>query len=250
MTAGCRRGIIILNKQEFAHGDERTETYMESCGIDQLLGALPQKKDLIEFRGSAQLPLYRSAFRAVVAALEARDPYTAHHSDRVSQMAESFVEVLHLPAYLRVLTGIVGSVHDIGKIGVPDAVLFKQGKLTDEEWAVMRRHPVIGEQIILQAGDLQNVAQAVRSHHERWDGRGYPDGLSGRDIPYISRILAVCDSTDAMMSTRVYRPSLGREKCMRELADNAGTMYQRELADIFLENWDKIVGRLYEESVD
>ena len=136
------------------------------------------------------------------------------------------------------------------KIGVPDAVLFKQGKLTDEEWAVMRRHPVIGEQIILQAGDLQNVAQAVRSHHERWDGRGYPDGLSGRDIPYISRILAVCDSTDAMMSTRVYRPSLGREKCMRELADNAGTMYQRELADIFLENWDKIVGRLYEESVD
>lgn len=219
---------------------------MQAEERELLLEAIPRKKDLIEFRGSAPLPLYRSAFQAVVAALEARDPYTAHHSERVSRMAEAFAEALHLPPYLRMLVAVTGAVHDIGKIGVPDAILCKSGRLTEEEWTFMRGHPGIGERIIDEAGPLRNVADGVRSHHERWDGRGYPDGLAGRDIPYIARILALCDSTDAMMSDRVYRPSLGREKCMEELQRNAGLMYQPALAALFCEHWDEIVGTLYD----
>ena len=220
---------------------------MEAFDWEELLGAVPQKKDLIEFRSSAPLILYRNAFAAVVAALDARDPYSAYHSERVSRMAERFAEALHFPPYLRTLIAVTGLVHDIGKIGIPDAVLFKTGTLAEEEWLVMQRHPIIGERIILQAGDLQNVAQGVRAHHERWDGRGYPDGLTGKEIPYIARILAICDSTDAMMSTRVYRPSLGREKCMQELCENAGTMYQPVLTELFLEHWDRVVGDCYDD---
>lgn len=218
---------------------------METFDREALLGAIPQKEDLVEFRGSAPLTLYRGAFAAVVAALDARDPYSAHHSERVSLMAERFAAALHFPPYLRKLIAMTGAVHDIGKIGIPDAVLFKPERLTESEWDVMQRHPVIGERIILQTGNLENVAQGVRSHHERWDGKGYPDGLAGCDIPYIARILALCDSTDAMMSDRVYRPSLGREKCREELRRCAGTMYQPVLTELFLEHWDRVVGELY-----
>ena len=222
---------------------------MNEFPTSDYLQALPNQHDFVEFRSSVPLILYRNTFAAVTAVLEARDAYTAHHSERVALMAERFGAVMHFPANLRELLGMTGIVHDIGKAGIPDSILLKQGKLTEEEWQVMKQHPLISEQIVMKSGRLNNIAAAVRSHHERWDGKGYPDGLSADQIPYISRILALCDSTDAMMSARVYRPSLGKDKCMEELLKNEGLMYQPALTEIFLQHWDEMTEGLYSTQI-
>ena len=113
------------------------------------------------------------------------------------------------------LIPLASALHDIGKIAVPDSVLRKAGPLTRPEWEEMRRHPVTGYEILRKVDDFKEIAVLVRHHHERWDGRGYPDGLRGADIPLGSRILAVADSIDAMMSSRSYRPAMTSAACRR-----------------------------------
>lgn len=194
---------------------------------------------------NAQLLLYRNAFVAIIATLEARDKYTCHHSERVSIMAERFCKCLSLLPWQTQIIEVTATVHDIGKVGISDATLKKAGKLDDDEWKEMKSHASIGEDIILKAGKLLGIAEGVRSHHERWNGTGYPDGLKEANIPYSARIIAICDSVDAMMSTRVYRKALSAEVCQSELVKGQGIMYQPELVDIFLKNWENIVGDLY-----
>lgn len=211
------------------------------------VGFLPSPKDgTNNFRENAQLLIYRNAFVAIIAILEARDKYTCHHSERVSIMCERFCRVLNLMPWQIQIIEVAATVHDIGKIGISDATLNKAGKLDEEEWKEMKRHTVIGEEVLLKAGKLLNVAQGVRSHHERWNGTGYPDGLKGADIPYSARIIAICDSVDAMMSTRVYRNALSMDVCRSELINGRNIMYQPELVDVFLKNWGSIVGNLYD----
>lgn len=194
---------------------------------------------------NANLLLYRSAFVAIIAVLEARDNYTSHHSERVSTMSERFSKCLNLLPHQVQLIEVTATVHDIGKVGISDSTLKKPGKLDDEQWVEMKSHTIIGEEVINKAGKLDIIAKGVRSHHEKWNGTGYPDGLKGEDIPFSSRIIAICDSADAMMSTRVYRKALTPEICKSELIKGKGVMYQPELVDAFLENWDTIVGDLY-----
>ena len=141
------------------------------------------------------------------------------------------------------LAELIGLLHDIGKIAVPDSVLRKAGPLTRPEWEEMRRHPVTGYEILRKIDDFKEIAILVRHHHERWDGRGYPDGLSGHDIPPGSRVIAVADSIDAMMSSRSYRPAMTSAACRREIEKNSGIMYDPRVAAAALEHWDELVSR-------
>jgi len=123
--------------------------------------------------------------------------------------------------------------HDIGKAAIPEAILDKPGPLSDREWEFMRRHPAIGERIVLAAPALANTAEIIRSTHERIDGHGYPDGLTGDSIPVGSRIIAVCDAFDAMTSERPYRPAMTDDAAILELKRNAGTQFDAEIVEEF-----------------
>lgn len=194
---------------------------------------------------AAPLVLYRKTLSAVVEMLEARDPYTARHSARVAEMSGRFARVLGLNAAQADMVEATAAIHDIGKIGVSDEVLKKSGQLNDEDWAEIKTHPNIGADIVEKIGGLDNVAAGIRHHHERWDGGGYPAGALGTEIPLCSRIIAVCGSVDAMMNDRAYRSALSEEECRAELEKNSGKMYQPELVEKFIGNWDKITGGLF-----
>lgn len=176
----------------------------------------------------------------ITSALDARDPYTGDHSRRVSdmacflcrkmQMTESEVQEIH----------IAGHLHDIGKIGVPDRVLLKEGRLDDEEWQLMKKHPQIGAEIMSKSEQFTRIAAILLHHHERWDGRGYPFGAKGEEIPVGARVIAICDSIDAMASKRSYRNALPMETVREEIQKNIGIMYDPEIAKLALENWDEL----------
>jgi len=125
--------------------------------------------------------------------------------------------------------------HDIGKIGIPDSILLKPGKLTEDEWEVMRRHPVIGHRFLTNSAYLKTAAALVLSHHERWDGRGYPQGLAGEDISLGARIFAVIDAYDAMRSSRVYKHSVSMEKAVAEIRDKSGSQFDPSIVEAFLQ---------------
>jgi cyclic di-GMP phosphodiesterase len=148
---------------------------------------------------------------ALAQTVEHRDKYTGKHCQRLAVSSVMLGEALGLPG--QDLTALYrgGYLHDIGKIGIPDAILFKQGQLSDEEWDVMRSHPLRGEEICLPMRSLAPVLPIIRSHHERWDGSGYPDGLAGENIPLLARILQVADIYDALTTERPYKPALTPE---------------------------------------
>jgi hypothetical protein len=158
-------------------------------------------------------------------ALELRDRETEGHCQRVVRSSRALAVALGLPAAEIKAIEDGALLHDIGKIGVPDAILHKPGALTDEEWVRMRRHPEIGYRMIAHIPFLASASMLVRHHHERWDGGGYPDGLAGEAIPVGARIFAVADSFDAMTSDRPYRAALTWEVALEELAKGAGTQF-------------------------
>ena len=129
---------------------------------------------------------------------------------------------------------IAGLLHDIGKIAMPKSILCKNGKLTDEEFLVMKSHPVRGEKIVINIKKLQTISEWVKAHHEKWDGNGYPDGLKGEEIPLAGRIIALADTYDAMTSTRPYRTALSHEVAMSEIKRCSGTQFDPALAEVFL----------------
>ena len=171
---------------------------------------------------------------ALAAAVEAKDAYTEAHTLRVAETARDLGRQLHLePGDLEVLFR-GGLIHDIGKIGVPDAVLLKPGPLTAEERSLMERHPVIGEGIVQPLRSASEALPIIRHHHERWDGAGYPDGLHGEEIPLHARILAICDAFDAMTSDRPYRAGRKPAEAMGVLRSGRGSQWDPVLVDVFL----------------
>ena len=154
---------------------------------------------------AAHLLQYHDLIESIVSALDARDTYTASHSNRVADMVLVLAAALGLDPDETALIHIAAHLHDIGKIAVPDAVLRKTGPLTADEWQEMRRHPVTGYNILRRVADFQDIAVLVLHHHERWDGRGYPDGLSGDQIPISAQVVAMADVYDALVSKRVYK---------------------------------------------
>lgn len=184
---------------------------------------------LRERQRESRIWLLRSA-HALVAAVESKDAYTAGHSTRVTAYAKRIAREtggIDLEAFQ-----LAGDLHDVGKIGVPDAVLNKPGSLTREEFAQIRAHPEEGERILRPLIRDPMVLSVVRSHHERWDGQGYPDGLSGEEIPFAARVLAVADTMDAMTSSRAYRVGMTFEVMLAEIRRCAGTQFDPELVRV------------------
>ncbi|GAB4383720.1 MAG: hypothetical protein Kow0022_04280 [Phycisphaerales bacterium] len=177
---------------------------------------------------------FRGTIEAFSAALDAKDPYTQGHSERVATLARQLAVHIGLDEPTCEQVYIAGLVHDIGKIGVPESVLCGRQRLTDEEFAILKTHPEVGERILRGIPLLAAALPGVRHHHERWDGRGYPAGLAGEEIPLMARILAVADSFDAMSSTRSYRPGQSRQRVLDELRRCAGQQFDPALVEAFM----------------
>jgi putative nucleotidyltransferase with HDIG domain len=177
---------------------------------------------------------YVGSIKALAAALDARDTYTAGHSERVSTLSVLIGRQLGLDRRQLDILRLGAMLHDIGKIGVPTEVLNKQGPLDDDEWSHIRRHPEIGEQIAGEAPFFAEISRFIRHHHERPDGRGYPDGLVGDRIPLASAIIGLADAYNAMTSCRPYRAALAPEEAVDELRRGAGAQFDRHLVDVFV----------------
>ena len=172
--------------------------------------------------------------QALASTLEAKDPYTSGHSDRVTRYALAVAEHMRLPAAQIDRLRYASQLHDVGKIGVPEAILRKPSSLDDSEWLSIQEHPVIGERIIQPLDFLGEVGRVIRHHHERWDGKGYPDKLAGPDIPRLTRIMTVVDAYDAMTSERPYRPAKSSAEAVEELKRCRGSQFDPETTDTFL----------------
>lgn len=178
---------------------------------------------------------YMESIQTVRYTVEAKDTYTRGHSDRVSEYSVLIGQKLGLSEEDIRRLRIGGLFHDVGKIGVPDIILQKNGKLTDDEYSEIKNHPTIGAHILSSASIFQDIIPIVKHHHERYDGRGYPGQLKGEEIPYLARIAAVADAFDAMTSRRVYRDSLPIDAVISEIEKNKGTQFDPQIADAFLD---------------
>lgn len=176
----------------------------------------------------------RGAVRSLAEIVDHRDATTYRHSERVAQNATRLAHALELPESQVELIEQAASVHDLGKIGVPDRVLLKPGRLTDEENESMRRHTELGAEVLARFHLFRSGAAIVRHHHERWDGAGYPDGLAGEEIPLGARVIAVVDAFDAMTSNRPYRKALSRREALRRIAAGAGEQWDPSIVSAFL----------------
>lgn len=167
--------------------------------------------------------------------VEAKDPYTRGHSDRVSAYSVLIGKYLNLSEEDLKTLKVGGLFHDIGKIGIPDSILLKEAKLTDDEYSQIKNHPSIGAHILCNAEVFKDIIPIVKHHHERFDGNGYPSKLRGVDIPYLARITAVADTFDAMTSRRTYRNALPIDVVRGEIERCSGTQFDPEIAKVFLD---------------
>jgi putative two-component system response regulator len=179
--------------------------------------------------------LFTDTIRAVIAAIEAKDRYLAGHSLRVSEYAEKLAYSLGYNSRFVDRLKYAAHLHDVGKIGTPEAILNKPDRLTEEEYEIIKEHPGTGADILENIRDIEDVVLAVRHHHERMDGKGYPDGLVGQNIPIMGRAIAVVDAFDAMTSDRAYRPAPGVEVAVSEFRRTAGTQFDPVFVEKMLE---------------
>lgn len=178
---------------------------------------------------------YLESIQTLRYTVEAKDPYTRGHSDRVAEYSELIGKYLNLSEDDLHILKIGGLFHDIGKIGVPDSILLKTSKLTDDEYSEIKNHPSIGSHILSNASLFQDIIPVVKHHHERYDGYGYPGKLVGDNIPFLARITTVADSFDAMTSRRTYRDSMPIDIVKQEIEKNKGTQFDPKIADTFLD---------------
>jgi len=186
---------------------------------------------------------YRLALESLVAALDAREGETQRHSRRVAEYTGRLAEVLQVSEREKRDLYHGALLHDLGKIGIPDSILLKPAPLTMDEWRVMKSHPRVGFAIVRDLPFLRAAAECVIGHHERWDGQGYPLGLSGEELPRAARIVAVADALDAMTVRRPYRDPLPFDRMVAELIQNRGTQFDPEVVDAALElfrDWDDL----------
>jgi HD-GYP domain-containing protein (c-di-GMP phosphodiesterase class II) len=177
---------------------------------------------------------YAETIRSLASTIDARDSQTEMHSERVTRLALALGRYVGLsdPELQSLSNG--AQLHDIGKIGIPDVILLKRAGLTDDEWALMRRHPMIGYDMLKDVGFLGEALPVIRHHHERWDGGGYPDGLSGEEIPVVARIFAIVDAFDAITSDRTYRRGSTVTEALARIESDAGTHFDHDLVAAFV----------------
>jgi putative nucleotidyltransferase with HDIG domain len=229
------RALDIQGYYEKSDRFDQLELLVESCvkSIHQMRTIRSQNDALTE----ANRKLRQSnleIIRILRLAVDARDIYTCGHSDRVSYYAGRLAERLGRDEDYCDRVRVAGLFHDVGKLHIPDSILLKSTSLTPEEFAVIKSHSVRGYELLSSVTVFQDIANIVRSHHERWDGHGYPDGLSGGDIPEEARIITVADSFDAMTSTRRYRASRSLEYAISELKKGAGTQFDAGMVETFI----------------
>lgn len=193
--------------------------------------------------------------KAMLQALKERDPYTYGHCRRVAHHSRMLAQAAGLNEYEQKVTEFSSLFHDLGKMGIPDSILLKPGRLSPHEEAIMRAHPIKSEEIISPLSSVpffRDVAPGVRYHHERVDGKGYPDGVSGEQIPLSARIILIADTFDAMTTTRPYRKGLPIDIAYKELREFAGRQFDPRLVQVFLKahpKWGKLDEEITEEFV-
>jgi putative two-component system response regulator len=209
----------LLEKRKLARELAEKNEYLAKLNFDLVL---------------SKRQVFLESMEAFALAVEAKDPYTHGHSRRVSILSERLASQLALSEKEREMVRIAGILHDVGKIGTPESVLAKPGRLTGEEFETFKRHTQLGHRIVSAVRELEGVGRAILHHHERYDGAGYPGGIAGDEIPPLSRILAVCDTYDAMTSDRPYRASLGHRAAIEEIVRCTGTQLDPACAQAFV----------------
>lgn len=179
--------------------------------------------------------VYMETITALTKAVEAKDPYTSGHASRVGEYAIKLAQELKLPDNRIEKIRTAAILHDIGKIGINDSILNKPGRLTEEEYDKIKEHPLIGAQIVDDIDFLKDVTKIIKYHHERYDGKGYPEGIDGENIPLEAAILSIADVFDAMTSDRPYRKALSTEEALFEIESNSGTQFHPKLANTFVD---------------
>lgn len=207
----------------------------ESLDFSKLKETNTLLKEAHEDLKQSEIDIIASLIRTV----EAKDPYTSGHSERVTKIAMAIAEEMKLDGHTKAVISRAGMLHDIGKIGISDAILNKKEKLTDEEWSIIKSHPTQSFKILEPLKFLSDERCAVLHHHERYDGKGYPEGLEGENIALEARVLAVADAFDAMNSRRSYRNALTKEMIICELNKARGTQHSPLIVDTFLKLLDK-----------
>jgi diguanylate cyclase (GGDEF)-like protein len=177
---------------------------------------------------------YLSTIYAMAAAVDARDRYTRSHSKKVNEYALTIADALNLGALEKSRLSICALLHDVGKIGISSEILNKTGKLTSEEWELLKKHPQLSTSIVQQVSHLSPCLPGILYHHERYDGKGYPKGLKGEEIPLEARILTIADSFAAMTSERHYLTAMSFDEAIEELKNNAGTQFDPHLVEVFI----------------
>jgi HD-GYP domain-containing protein (c-di-GMP phosphodiesterase class II) len=189
--------------------------------------------------------MFLGMLEAITASIDAKDQYTCGHSRRVALLTRQLAEGIGLDAATVKRMHIAGMVHDVGKIGVPEAVLCKTGKLTDAEYVQVQRHPEIGFGILKDIPNFDDILDGVRHHHERFDGGGYPAKLAGDEIPIAARLIALADAFDAMCSSRTYRDAMDRDAVLAEIKAGSGTQFDPALVPCFLQldfsEWEQLI---------
>lgn len=207
--------------------------------IAELLRLQKHLADEVERKTKENEQLFLNVVRSLAGAIDAKDTYTNGHSSRVAEYSKEIARRYGYSMKEQSDIFIIGLLHDVGKIGVPDSVINKPGALSDEEFEYIKRHPVIGSQILKNINEMPKLSIGARWHHERYDGSGYPDGLAGEEIPEEARIIAVADAYDAMSSNRSYRNSMPQEKIRREIEGGSGTQFDPRFAEIMLKMIDE-----------
>ena len=229
--AGFKAGAMDFIRKPFIPDImlERINRVLELDKLQQYL----QKE--VERNSSKVEKLSLQTMMTLAQAIDAKDTYTKGHSTRVAIYAKKIARKLGMSAADQDTIYFTGLLHDIGKIGVPDNIINKSGKLTDEEFAMIKRHPEIGYDILKNIAEIPNIEASARWHHERMDGKGYPDGLRGEQIPRFVRIISVADSYDAMSSKRSYRDMLPQDYILDELEKGKGTQFDPEVAEAMIQ---------------
>jgi len=238
----CTGWLLAVNRRPSAVSDSAGEAYpgygLSGCEFGSVEASMMGAAAVMLATHGRNLHFVRDretllvgALRALINAIDAKDSYTCGHSDRVALIARRLGEQLGLNRQQREQLYLAGLLHDIGKIGIPDSVLLKAGKLTEEELGQIKRHPERGHAILKHLSHLTEVLPGVLHHHERWDGRGYPHGLGGEAIPLAARIIAVADAYDAMTSSRPYRRAMPEEKAEDILRRGAGSQWDRRVIE-------------------
>ena len=206
--------------------------------LDRLQNDLTRE---VEKKTDENAKLFMHVVSSLAAAIDAKDTYTNGHSSRVAEYSREIARRYGYTAQQLAEIYMMGLLHDVGKIGIPDAVINKPAKLTDEEYEIIKNHPVLGARILGNIKEMPKLQCGARWHHERYDGKGYPDGLSGEDIPEEARIIAVADSYDAMTSHRSYREPLSQDTVRSEIEKGKGNQFDPVFADIMLKMMDEDV---------